>query len=105
MDKLKKENKQKYTTQFSQWDKVLSKAKVSNLEALYKKVHSEIRKDPKFKKAERKGTPVRKVIKKEKLGVIYENSKKKWFRSKKINKKQKLERVKIKIQKALKQKK
>ena len=105
MDKLKKENKQKYTTQFSQWDKTLTKAKVSNLEALYKKVHSEIRKNPKFVKAERKGTPVRKVIKKEKLGVIYENSKKKWYRAKKINKKQKLERVKIKIQKALKQKK
>ena len=44
------------------------------MEALYKKVHSEIRKDPKKVKAQRKNAPVRKV-KKDKMGKTIENSK------------------------------
>ena len=64
MDNLKKNNKEKYQKQFSKWDAALIKAKVNNLEALYKKVQQEIRKSPKRVKVERKNI-VRKTITKE----------------------------------------
>ena len=70
MDLLKKNNKEKYAKQFSKWEACLAKAKVSNMEALYKKVHSEIRKSPKRVKVDKKA-PVRKQITKEK-GVLVE---------------------------------
>jgi len=52
MDHLKKENKDKFKTQFSKWDANLTKSKVSSLEALYKKLHADIRKSPARVKAE-----------------------------------------------------
>jgi len=65
MDLLKKDKSSgKYAKQFSKWDASLTKNKVANLEALYKKVHAAIRADPKKVKAERKNAPVRKVISK-----------------------------------------
>lgn len=45
MDLLKKGGD--YKLQFSEWDKCLSAAKVNKLEDLYKKVHQEVRKNPK----------------------------------------------------------
>lgn len=54
MDLLKKDKKEKYNSIFSQWEKTLTKNKVANLEALYKKVHNEIRKSPKKVKVEKK---------------------------------------------------
>jgi hypothetical protein len=80
MDKLKKEDASRFAKQFSNWDKVLKAAKVANLEALYKKVHSEIRKAPKRVKADRAAT-VRKQITKENGSLVLQNSKgKKWLR-------------------------
>lgn len=54
MDHLKKEKKEKFKGQFSKWEDNLTKSKTANLEALYKKVHSEIRKNPKREKVARK---------------------------------------------------
>jgi large subunit ribosomal protein L5e len=39
MDKLKKENKDRFKKQFSRWEANLTKAKAATVEALYKKVH------------------------------------------------------------------
>jgi hypothetical protein len=50
---------------------------VSNLEALYKKVHAEIRKNPLRVKVVKKNAPVKKVVSKANVkAVVYENSKK-----------------------------
>jgi len=49
MDELR-ENEDDYTKQFSKWNKCLKEAKVENCEALFKKIHDGIRKDPGFKK-------------------------------------------------------
>jgi large subunit ribosomal protein L5e len=46
IDVLKKDNKDRYKSQFGKWDATITKAKVNSLEALYKTVHSNIRKDP-----------------------------------------------------------
>jgi len=73
------------------------------LEALYKKVHSEIRKNPKkVAKVEKKQQPVRKVISKDKGYLLIEDSKKrKYIRHKKITREEKKKRVMAKIQKAV----
>lgn len=65
IDHLKKDKKDKLDKQFSKWLKTLEANKVQNLEALYTKVHNEIRKNPKrVKPAEKKNQPVKKVISK-----------------------------------------
>lgn len=46
MNQLKKEDPQKFTRQFSRWEKCLAAAKVKTCEDLYKKVHKEINKKP-----------------------------------------------------------
>jgi len=68
------------------------------LEALYKKLHSDIRKNPKKVKAEKKANPVRKITSKANdKAVVRENGgnfkKKKWIRHKKLNKKERKARV------------
>lgn len=81
MDQLKKNNKEAYKKQFNKWDAALTKAKATNLEAVYKTVHKNIRANPKRVKAEKKQAPVRKQISKEKGGLVLQNSKgKKWLR-------------------------
>jgi large subunit ribosomal protein L5e len=62
IDLLKKNSKEKYAKQFSKWEAALVKAKANSLEALYKKAHSEIRKNPKRTKVEKKQAPARKQI-------------------------------------------
>lgn len=75
---------------------------MTTLEALYKKVHTEIRKNPKAVKAERKQAAVRKVISKDRTAIVYEDSKKrKYIRHKKMNKDERKKRVAAKIQKAI----
>ena len=54
IDLLKKQDKDRFKKQFAGWEANLTKAKVATLEALYKKVHSEIRKAPLRPKVERK---------------------------------------------------
>merc|ERR1711881_786461 len=53
MDELR-ENEDDFNKQFSKWNKCLQSAKVENVEALYKKIHEGIRKDPVHKKVEHK---------------------------------------------------
>lgn len=102
MDQLKKENKDRYNKQFSKWDAALTKAKANNLEALYKRVHQEIRKSPKRVKTERKGAPVRKEISKANGALVQQDSKgKKWLRHFKLTREQRKARVAAKIQRAL----
>jgi large subunit ribosomal protein L5e len=60
IDLLKKNNKDKFKTQFSHWDAAITKAKVNNLEALYKKAHQGIRANPKREKVARKNAVQRK---------------------------------------------
>ena len=101
MDSLKKENKDRYKSQFSKWDASMTKTKVTSLEALYKTVHANIRKDPKRVKAERKNAPVRKIISKEK-GLEQQDFKgRKWTRQQKLSHEQRKERIRTKIQKAI----
>lgn len=104
MDKLKT-NKDKYTKQFSKWDATLTKAKVASVEALYKKIHQEIRKGPKRVKVERKQAAVRKQISKANGSLVQQDSKgKKWLRQFKLTREQRKQRVAAKIQKALQKK-
>lgn len=104
MDKLKKDNAARFSKQFSKWSKALTDAKVNNLEALYKKVHQEIRKSPARVKPEKKN-PVRKTISKENGNNIMQNSKNaKWRRQFKLTKDQRKARVAVRIQKALQKK-
>lgn len=101
MDTLKKNNKERYTKQFSKWDAALTKAKVATLEALYKKAHTEIRKAPKRVRGEKKA-PVRKQITKANGSLVQQDSKgRKWLRQFKLTKEQRTARVAAKIQKAL----
>ena len=99
---MKKTNKEKFAKQFSKWDAALTKAKVNSLEALYKKAHLEIRKDPKRAKVARKQAPARKQISKDKGSLVQQDSKnRKWLRQFKLSKDQRRERVAAKIQKAM----
>jgi large subunit ribosomal protein L5e len=101
IDNLTKNNKDKLQKQFSRWLKNLDKAKVKTTEALYKKVHQEIRKNPvRAKAAEKK--PVRKVITKANGQRVLQDSKnRKWLRQFKLTKEQRNARVAAKIQRAL----
>merc|ERR1711904_360841 len=58
MDELR-ENEDDFNKQFSKWNKCLQSAKVENVEALFKKIHEGIRKDPVHKKVEHKKQPVK----------------------------------------------
>jgi len=105
MDKLKKDNATKFKKQFSRWAKNLETAKVNSVEALYKKVHQEIRKNPVRVKAEKKSAPVRKQITKANGELVFQNSKNgKWRRQFKLTREQRKARVAAKIQKALQKK-
>jgi large subunit ribosomal protein L5e len=104
MDFMKKERKEKFKTQFSKWEACLLKNKAANLEALFKKVHADIRKAPlRDAKDPKKAAPIRKLISKEKeKAVVQADSKgRKWIRHHKLSKEQRKERVIAKIQKAL----
>lgn len=103
-DLLKKENKDRFKKQFKNWESTLTKNKVANIEALYKKVHAEIRKAP-ARPAAAKKTPVRKQITKKDGRLVQENSKKqKWLRHFKLTRAERAARVTAKIQKALQKK-
>ena len=100
-DRLKKDNKDAFKKQFSGWEANLTKAKVATLEALYKKVHAEIRKAPQRVKAAKKAA-VRKQVSKGKGDLIQTNSKnKKWLRQYRITNAERKARVQAKIQKAI----
>jgi large subunit ribosomal protein L5e len=105
LDHLKKDKKEKVDKQFSKWLKCLEKNKVQNMEALYKKVHGEIRKAPQRVKAEKKA-PVRKVISKagDKAVQNQDSKGRKWFRHKKLNREERRQRVVQKFQKAMQKK-
>ena len=101
MDILKKENKDRYSKQFKNWETALTKAKVTTLEVLYKKAHAEIRKAPKRAALEKKN-PVRKQVTKAKGVLVQTNSKgKKWLRHYRLSNEDRKQRVAAKIQKAL----
>jgi large subunit ribosomal protein L5e len=59
MKSLKTDSKEDFERQFSDWSKCLTAAKVQTVEALYKKVHAEIRKNPSHTKKATKANPVR----------------------------------------------
>jgi large subunit ribosomal protein L5e len=101
MDLLKKTNKDKYTKQFKGWEATLVKTKTATVEALYKKVHAEIRKNA-VRPAVKKAAPSRKIISKDNGQRIMQNSKgKKWLRQFKLTNAQRKARVAVRIQKAL----
>ena len=100
-DRLKKENKDAFKKQFSKWDATLTKAKAANFEALYKKVHAEIRKNP-VRPAVKKAAPVRKQVSKAKGALVQQDSKgKKWIRHFRLSNAERKARVQAKIQKAI----
>jgi large subunit ribosomal protein L5e len=101
MDLLKKKNKDLFKKQFSKWEACLTKAKVANTEALYKKVHAEIRKNPDRVKVDKKA-PVRKQIKKAAGQLVQQDSKnKKWLRQYRLSNAERKARVAAKFQKAI----
>lgn len=101
MDHLKKENKDRFKKQFSKWDATLTKAKVTSLEALYKKLHADIRKGPQRVKPDKKAA-VRKTISKDHKGHVQQDSKnRKWTILRRLTREQRNERVKTKIQNAM----
>merc|ERR1719335_1940263 len=57
MDELR-ENEDDFNKQFGKWNKCLQEAKVENCEALFKKIHEGIRKDPSYKKVAHQKKPV-----------------------------------------------
>ena len=59
MKKIKEVSEDEYQKLFSQWDKCLKSSKAKSVEALYTKIHDEIRKNPDFKKKEAKKAPKR----------------------------------------------
>lgn len=96
MDQLKKESKDRYDRQFSQWDKALKAAKVKNLEELYTKAHAAIRKDPSFKKKETKAGK-REVVSFKMGEKVFKANGKTWLRHKRLTHAQRKERVQAKI--------
>jgi large subunit ribosomal protein L5e len=98
MDHLIKTDKPKYAKQFSKWEKCLKDAKTKTVEALYKKVHSEIRKNPAFDKKKRAKAGVRKeVSKKDGIHVIQNSKGKKWMRRFHLTNEERKARVQAKI--------
>jgi len=68
------------------------------LEALYKKIHAEIRKTPIRPKPAEKKTVRKTISKAGDKSVVFENSKgKKWLRHLKLNKEERRERINKKI--------
>jgi len=101
MDLLKGKNKDKFKRQFSKWEANLTNAKTATLEALYKKVHAEIRKNPDRVKADAK-KPTRKQISKAKGALVQQDSKgKKWLRQYRLSNEERKARVAAKIQRAI----
>ena len=56
---IQKKNKDYYAKKFRLWIENLKKAEAKNCEALYTKIHEEIRKNPKFEKKAAKKNPPR----------------------------------------------
>ena len=103
-DLLKKESKDKFQKQFKNWETTLTKAKAATFEALYKKLHADIRKTPARPKVDRKA-PIRKQVIKKDGRLIQENSKKGiWIRHFKLTRAERQARVNAKIQKAVQKK-
>ena len=103
-DLLKKESKDKFQKQFKNWETTLTKAKAATFEALYKKLHADIRKTPARPKNDRKA-PIRKATTKKDGRLIQENSKgKKWIRHFKLTRAERQARVNAKITKAVQKK-
>jgi len=99
MKLLKKESADDYKQQFSKWDAVLTKNKVDSLEKLYAKVHEEIRKNPERpKKADKKKIPP-KFQDKNKTIIVTEKGK--YKKDRRLTLEQRKDRVKKKIEKAL----
>lgn len=94
---LLKNNKDKYTRQFSKWDENLKAAKVGKLEDLYKKIHAEIRKNPLA--PERKTREQRKVVRDKKNPNIVVNGKHTYRRDLRLTNKQRKDNVANKIKK------
>lgn len=100
MDKLEESDKNKYTKQFSQWDKCLKDNKLDSLEELYKKIHDEIRKNPDRVTQKKNANPVRKSL--DDIKSTFENSQgKKWKIDRKLTKEQRAQRVQEKIADAI----
>jgi len=100
MDKIKKDT-EAYKKQFSKWDKVLTDAKVKNLEELYKKVHAAIRANP-----NRVAKPKKTVVKHTqdaKNKNVRTINKKSYRKDMKLNREERRVRVQDKIQKFLKE--
>lgn len=98
---MKKDNSSAFKTQFANWEKALTAAKVKTMSELYKKVHTDIRKKPENVKVARKNKPVRKTIQKS-PALIQQNFKgQKWLRLRRDNLEGRKTRVASRIQKAM----
>jgi large subunit ribosomal protein L5e len=95
MTQLKKEDKEKYTRQFKNWDKCLADNKAKSCSDLYKKVHTAILANSDRQKVKAKTVNKPKATSAlEGLAKVYTDAKgKKWLRYKKITKEQKTARV------------
>jgi large subunit ribosomal protein L5e len=97
MDLLSKDKKA-YSKQFSLWDKCLKDSGSKNVEELYKKIFTEVRKNP--EKADGKKKSEQKKITRDPKDVnICTNGKHKYRRDKRISNQQRKDNVNKKIQK------
>jgi large subunit ribosomal protein L5e len=99
MTKLKKEDKQAYTRQFSQWDKCMTSNKVKTCEELYKKVHAAIIANPDRKKAAGNKKPTRKTVTAGKALVQQDSKGRKWLRHFRLTNEDRKLRVAARFQK------
>jgi len=79
-DLLKKDNKDGFKKQFSNWDKCLTAAKVKNMEELYTKVHAGIRAKPAHTKKAKAAKVTRTIVVKGPKQVSQNSKGKKWLR-------------------------
>jgi len=101
MNKLKKEDPEKFKRQFSQWEKCLTGAKAKTPEEIYKKIHAEVIKNPDRVKAKGNAKPVRKVVTAGPALVLQNSKGKKWLRHQKLNGEQRKANVAAKFQAAM----
>lgn len=80
MNKMKKENADKFKRHFSQWQKCLDSNKAKTCEDVYKKVHKAIMTNPDREVAKKNAKPVRKVVTAGHNLVQQDSKGRKWLR-------------------------
>jgi len=101
MNKLKKENSDKFKRHFSQWSQCLEANKAKTCEDVYKKVHKAIVANPQRVAAKKNAKPVRKVVTPGKALVQQDSKGRKWLRQHRLTRDMRKQRVMDKFNAAM----